>query len=181
MNDNVEKPESGDGSSSDNHNPPEIVYSWWEQLKDRQKAVFRARRAELRRAKTVEEICLTQGFHDLLHRLKETKWRQTDRIAVMAAVLARVEWHDGSARTAAQMARSKSDGSSPRVSELRFRRLLRHVRDNDQLLAQMPRVLSLLRDGAGARVNVKDLASSLYWWNEKTRKQWALDYYDKLI
>jgi CRISPR system Cascade subunit CasB len=74
---------------------------------------------------------------------------------------------------AEQMATGKADGSA-RVSGLRFRRLLK-AKEPDDLFTAMGRVVALL----GSSINLQSLAKSVYFWNDRTRKQWAFDYYSK--
>ena len=165
----------------DVHDPDreqKIVLQWWsETIGDKDAAA--GPRAELRRAGTLEEVIFVPLFHDLRRRLAGTRWRSVDRLALAAGVLARVREHDGSTAFAVQMAARRAGGpdKAARVSPSRFRRLLRtgdDAEDLERLFEQLRRVISLL-DG---RVNVTDLATSLYWWNADTRKRWALAYYE---
>jgi CRISPR system Cascade subunit CasB len=159
----------------DERNERDIVFRWWkESIGDRSAPA--GPRAELRRARTIEEVVFVPLFHDLRRRLAATGWRMTDRLALVAGVLAHVREHDGASVFPSQVAAS-AEGSRnrPRVAPSRFRRILRlGDEDRDELFLQIRRVVALL-DGRG---NVSDLAESLYWWNERTRKGWALKYYD---
>jgi CRISPR system Cascade subunit CasB len=83
-----------------------------------------------------------------------------------------VKSHVGGASVARQMATPKSPGASAPVSGLRFRRLLA-VSDRDELYPLLVRLVRLL-DG---RVNIVSLANSAFWWNERTKREWAYDYY----
>lgn len=76
------------------------------------------------------------------------------------------------------MARPKGQEGTPRVSDLRFRRLLKHDRetDPDMLYGAFIRMIRLL-DG---QVNVPDLITAAYWWNERVKQDWAFRYYDSL-
>ena len=38
----------------------------------------------------------------------------------------------------------------------------------------MLRLVRLLK-----RVNVMDLAEAVYWWNDRVRKDWAVEYYSR--
>ena len=60
------------------------------------------------------------------------------------------------------------------MSGLRFRRLLK-IEDRDDLYGAVVRTIRLL-DGS---VNIASLADGVYWWNERTKNNWAFDYYDK--
>lgn len=72
---------------------------------------------------------------------------------------------------ARQMASPKQVGGGPRISELRFRRLLQYERG--ELYRALLRVIRAL-DG---RVNACDLADSVYYWGDSVRKRWAFDYF----
>ena len=72
-----------------------------------------------------------------------------------------------------QMAESK--GGTPLVSELRFRRLLQE-RDIDRLYASLIRVLRMLN----RKANPLRLAQDVYYWNDRTRKEWAYAYFPRV-
>jgi CRISPR system Cascade subunit CasB len=65
-----------------------------------------------------------------------------------------------------------AEGDKPKVSGLRFRRLL-SIENHDELYQAMIRIIRLLDNNA----NIYDLAKKVYWWNEKTKKRLAYDYY----
>jgi len=87
----------------------------------------------------------------------------------------RVKVDSAGSSIAEQMATPK-DGSkdNAKVSGLRFRRLLK-VKDQEDLFISMSRIIALL----GGAVNLRSLAQSVYFWNDRTRKQWAFEYYSK--
>jgi CRISPR system Cascade subunit CasB len=95
-----------------------------------------------------------------------------ERAAVIAGVLAHVKENDPSAPFAVQMARAPEGTGNARVSGLRFRRLLQ-VPDSAGLFEPGIRTVALL----GGRANIDDLGRSILWWNEKTKKTWAFQYY----
>lgn len=158
--------------------PEAVVLDWWRSTIASEKAAA-GPRAELRQAKTLEEVVFVPLFHDLRHRLATTRWHSIGRLALVAGVLAHVREHDSSKPLAAQMAapRAGSAAGGPRVAPSRFRRLLR-LRESEEDLEHLfqlgRRALALL----DRRANVMDLAKSLYWWNANTRKRWAIGYYD---
>lgn len=152
------------------------ILDWWREITREEN---RGGRAQLKRAKTLQEVLLVPAYHNLRHRLLGTRLVLADRVALVAALLARVDGPD-EARVAARMAHTPGMGATrSRVSELRFRRLLQ-VREPEEVFRTMRRVIALL-DGVA---NVLDLARSLYWWpgdsGDRTRQQWALAYYDAL-
>lgn len=152
------------------HDSPETqaLIAWWQSLSDN-----RGDRAELRRCSTLAEIAFTPAYHTL--RLSVGKFGQVhaDGLALVAGLAARVKSNVTADTLAEQMATGKSDGSA-RVSGLRFRRLLK-IKDREELFTAMGRVVALL----GGAVNLQSFANSLYYWNDKTRKQWAFEYYTK--
>jgi CRISPR system Cascade subunit CasB len=146
--------------------PEDIVLKWWAELADK-----RGDRAELRRARSLSEVIFSAAFQRLWQRLRGSGWNRADGVALLAAVLSQAESHDPAANFAAQLARSGA-GDKPRYSGLRFRRLLQY-RVPEELAEPMIRALRMV-DRKG---NLRDLASSLYRWSDKTRRQWAFDYY----
>jgi CRISPR system Cascade subunit CasB len=156
--------------------PERVVMRWWSAgISDRRAPA--GPRAELRRARTVEEVFFAPLFHELRHELSSTGWTRPDRLALVAGVLAHVRDLDASKGIASQMAAPRSGGAEPRVAPTRFRRLLR-LRESgeelDQLFNQLRRALALLDH----RANVADLARSCYWWGPETRRRWSLKYYE---
>lgn len=152
----------------------QIVTAWHEGLTDPSR---RGPRAELRRAKTLEEVVFTPAFHDLRRRLSGTRYGSVSQLALVAGIVAGVDRLDAQPVASRMAERRDPQSESPRVSELRFRRLLQ-ARQHDDLFRAMRRLLGLLKEGSQVSANIGDLAESLYWWNDRTRRRWALDYYD---
>ena len=152
------------------HDSPETqtLVDWWLALNEN-----RGDRAELRRCSTLVEVAFTPAYHRL--RLAVVKFGavNADALAVVACLAARVKSNIAGNTLAEQMATGKVDGSA-RVSGLRFRRLLK-VKEREELFTAMGRVIALL----GGAVNLQSLANSIYFWNDRTRKQWAFEYYTK--
>lgn len=148
---------------------PELqaLVAWWRSLEDN-----RGDRAELRRCGTLAEVVFTPSYH----RLRQTVCRygavHDEGLALVAGLAAKVKSNTLDSTVAEQMATGKGD--SARVSGLRFRRLLK-VKGQEELFAVFGRVIALL----GGAVNLQSLAQSVYFWNDRTRKQWAFDYYSK--
>lgn len=143
----------------------ETLIKWWQEL---DKA--RGERAALRRCHETAEVVFIPSFHRLRWGLSQFK---PESLAVIAGVIAHVKNNDDSAHIAAQMAKPKTGSDTSRVSELRFRRLLK-IKDRDELLGAMIRIVRLLDEN----VNISSLADSIYWWNENVRKDWAYEYYE---
>jgi CRISPR system Cascade subunit CasB len=146
----------------------QALAAWWQALNDN-----RGDRAELRRCTTLAEVAFTPAFHRL--RLAAGKFGapHDDGLALVAGLSARVKNNITDGTVAEQMATGKTDGSA-RVSGLRFRRLLK-AKEPDELFIAMGRVVAML----GGSVNLQSLAKSVYFWNDRTRKQWAFEYYSK--
>ena len=164
-----------DDVAQDEQTPEEIILGWHKGLQDNP-----GRRAELRRAKTLEEVFFAPAYHDLRLRLAHTRWRDPLRIALIAAVAVRVKDHvpathgERAVGAAFQMAQRRKGSDTARVSDLRFRRLLA-TREPDKLFQTVPRFVALV-DG---RIDLADVATRLYFWNNpRTRRAWALEYYE---
>lgn len=148
----------------------QVLIAWWQALNDN-----RGDRAKLRRCSTLAEVAFTPAYHKL--RLSLAKFGQVnvDGLALVAGLAARVRSNVQGDTFAEQMASGKADGSA-RVSGLRFRRLLK-IKDREELFTAVGRTVALL----GGAVNLQSFASSLYYWNDRTRKQWAFEYYTKSL
>ena len=128
----------------------------------------RGERAELSRAKSVDDIILLPAFQRICLRFKplfdgEDNWEA--RLAAIVGLLAHVRTTTNQ-EIALQMA-----GNPPVVSELRFRRLLQ--KDRRELFVAMIRVLRMLNNQA----NLHDLANSVYYWGNIAKRDWAFTYF----
>lgn len=152
------------------HDSPETqaLARWWLALNEN-----RGDRAELRRCSTLAEVAFTPAYHRLRLDLMKFGAVNADSLSMVAGLAARVKSNVAGNTLAEQMATGKSDGSA-RVSGLRFRRLLK-IKEREDLFTAMGRVIALL----GGSVNLQSLADSVYYWNDRTRKQWAFEYYTK--
>lgn len=150
-----------------------VLVSWWEEL-DRE----RGERAHLRRAAGAAEVAYCPSFHKLLAQLRRHGYSSGQEgaasVATVAGIAAHVKTYAADASLAAQMAAPKAPGGGARVNGLRFRRLLA-VSDRNELYPLLLRVVRLL----GGSANLVSLASAAYWWNERTKKEWAYEYYAK--
>ncbi|AWN10796.1 type I-E CRISPR-associated protein Cse2/CasB [Salmonella enterica subsp. enterica serovar Derby] len=154
---------------------------WHEDLQEK-----RGARASLRRSKTVNEACLSEGFRSLLMqthtlwKIDGQEWRVT-ALALTAALAANVKAIDKQQKFAAQL--------NGVMSELRFTRLCA-VKTPDELLRQLRRAVKL----SNGAVNLFSLADDIFCWcqeqndllNHHRRQQrpteflrirWALEYY----
>jgi CRISPR system Cascade subunit CasB len=149
--------------------------NWWEKL---QEPANRGVRAELRRARSADDVALQGPYYALLAKivaiedLGMLKNSIPYRLPSVIGVLAHVKANNPDVKVAQAMGAKKKGSDQARVSDLRFRRILR-LEEGDELYTTMIRVVRMLDD----TVNVADLASSIFFWNEKTRKRWASQYY----
>jgi len=132
------------------------VLKWWDTLEKE-----RGERAELRRAHNITEVAFSPAYHRLY---KELPQADKEKLACVAGICAHVK-ENSEAFFAKQMAEGNK-------SDLRFRRLLA-IENREELYHAMIRIVRLL----GGTVNVCDLAKTIYWWNENTKKRLAYDYY----
>ncbi|HBM3289331.1 TPA: type I-E CRISPR-associated protein Cse2/CasB [Klebsiella michiganensis] len=160
---------------------------WHQDLQEK-----RGLRASLRRSKTVNEACLSEGFRSLLMqthslwKIDGQEWRFT-ALALTAALAAHVKSIDERQKFAAQL--GQMTGNNPVMSELRFSRLSA-VKTSDELLRQLLRAVQLLN----GVVNLTSLAEDVFIWcrendellrhirrrqrpTEFIRIRWALEYY----
>ncbi|MHC1625777.1 MAG: type I-E CRISPR-associated protein Cse2/CasB [Methanoculleaceae archaeon] len=147
------------------------IVDWWRSLEK-----MRGGRADLRRCRTPEEVFFVPEYHHLLSLVRPFGKPKLEEMAIIAGILSHVKDNDESAPVAEQMAQIKGAGDSPLVSETRFRRLMQ-ITSPEELYPAMIRLVRHL----GGVVNIPDLVKSLYWWNDKTRKRWALVYYEKIV
>jgi CRISPR system Cascade subunit CasB len=142
--------------------------AWWVSLDEK-----RGDRAELRRCATLTEVVFTPAYHRLRQALCHHGAVYDDGLALVAGLAARVKSNDMDGTFAEQMASGKTDNSA-RVSGLRFRRLLK-IEKKENLFPALGRVIALI----DKRANLSSLIQSVYFWNDRSRKQWAFDYYSK--
>jgi len=156
-------------SFTNNPDARSALVEWWGGLER-----ARGDRAALRRCRSAQEIAFVPAFDRLRHDLSRIAPVDAEKLAVVAGILSHVRKNDYSLRFAQQMATSKDGGDRARVSGLRFRRLLK-IEGRDDLYGAIVRIVRLL-DGS---VNIASLADGVYWWNERTKNNWAFDYYDR--
>jgi len=151
-----------------NPEPKDILIAWWKELEK-----SRGDRARLRRCHSPLEVAFVPAYHRLRWALKKAGPVNDEQLALVAGVLSHVKEYIPSS-FAVQMADSDSaDGKKARVSGLRFRRLLA-IDDHEKLYETMIRMVHLLGD----TVDIPSLAAGIYWWNERTKKEWAFAYYE---
>src|SRR5690625_2941369 len=131
------------------------LHQFWQSLDEDRQA-----RAALRRAETLTGLVMVPAYHRLLHAFSTALDEQvgeglrvhTDRnrlrLAAIGGLLAHTKRHvsvkaDYCHTMAVQMAQSRENTQSPRVSDLRFRRLLQ-VSDVEKLYPLLRRTLGLM-------------------------------------
>ncbi|MCB1751678.1 MAG: type I-E CRISPR-associated protein Cse2/CasB [Gammaproteobacteria bacterium] len=140
-----------------------ILTHWWQGLEN-----DKGTRAELRRCDMPEKVMFHPAFPRLCRRLQpllEQEWNWQIRLAALVGLLSHVR------KTTGQTLAHQMAGNPPKVSELRFRRLLQ--READDFYGAMIRVLPMLDHTA----NLPDLMSSVFYWGDPVRKRWAFDYF----
>ena len=158
----------------------DVVHAWWAELTAPAKPGQPSRRgelAQLRRCKTLEEVLFAPPYQALYHRAVAAGWGDRLRIAAVAGALSHLKGEVESSRNcAAFLATPKEKGQGPRVSELRFQRLMRE-KELDEFYPALLRILHL----AGEKAPVRDLIEGIYLWGDSRRRQWTFAYYEKLL
>lgn len=154
-----------------------IIIVWWENL---QKPVKRGDKAELRRARNADDVAMLGTYYAVLaeimkiENLGALKNLILYRLPAVIGLLSHVKSNNTGASVSDAMRTKKKGSDQALVSDLRFRRILR-LEHGDELYTTMIRVIRMLEGS----VNVKDFATSIFFWNERTRKKWASNYYLK--
>jgi len=133
-------------------------------------------RAELRRCRSEMEAAMHPAVARFCYRLRphmaeERAWE--GRVAMILGLAAHLDPHamEDVLHSTKTIPERMAQGERPRVSELRFRRLLQRRRH--ELYAPMVRLLRLLDH----RVGLLDLASTVYYWGDGVRREWAYTYF----
>lgn len=148
----------------------EKIHDWWENLLQN-----RGDGAELRRCHDLNEVFFCPAFHQLYQSLRGDGPVKKEALALIAVSLAYVRNNEARDSFAAQMGDEKSVGT-PQVSEIRFKKLVRSE-SHHELFSPVIRIIRML-DGA---VNIDDLVSKLYYWNDKSRQKMTFEYYEKVL
>ncbi len=143
------------------------LLEWWRGLDKN-----RGDRAELRRAGEISEVVFISAYHRLRYDLLKYSKVYENGLAATVGILAHVKQNDPLKTFAQQMAQSKDGSDKARLSDLRFRRLLK-CQSHEDLYIDMIRVVRQL-DG---RANALSLANMIYWWNDRTKQTMAREYY----
>lgn len=152
----------------------EVLVTWWRQLDDR-----RGLRAQLRRARSAQEVVMCAGYHELRFELLGSQGalselgQRHESLCSLIRVLAHVKEHDPNATLARRAGAPKEPGQEKaRVSEVRFRRVMT-CEERAQLADETLAVMGLL----DARFDIIDFAYSVLFWGAQRRMRWADDYF----
>ncbi len=144
-----------------------MLLRWWQGLDD-----DRGGRAALRRAPNITAVVMAPAYQRLHQRLSGAGWAEptwrNDRLAAAAGLLAHVK---SATQQPLPQAMSQRDADQPRVSTLRFTRLLEST-DIEALFTGLRRALPLLQHQA----DVLALASDVLNWGDDVKRRWAYDY-----
>jgi CRISPR system Cascade subunit CasB len=154
--------------SFDDDPPRTILLRWWEDLQERA-----GDRATLRRCRTPTEVVFEPPYHELYRQLTDHAYVHEDDLATVAGLAVRVDENATDKPLGQQMAAPRGAGGRPVLTPARFRRLL-DLEDRERVFSSAIRVVDLL-DGT---LNLPDLATTVYWWNDRAKKHLAYDYYE---
>jgi CRISPR system Cascade subunit CasB len=141
----------------------EALFQWWQALD-----VRKGDRAILRRCATPLEVALEPAYQTLYGRLDSRFGKlNADRLAAIVGLLSHVKKDDAFGTPA----KAFSQGETPVLSPLRFRRLL-EAQGTEELYPVLRRALPLV----GYTINVRALAQDVYYWGDRTKKAWAYGY-----
>ena len=132
-----------------------------------------ASRAALKRCHDVTETQFVPAIYELARAIRTQRedYRNLERIGAVAGLCAWVRDIDRSAAFGQQMSRTIA-GDTRLVSEMRFRRLIQ-CQTVTELYVPLVRILRLMK----GQINLADLAQSVLYWGDATRKNWAYQYY----
>lgn len=155
------------------------LLEWWESLLSN-----KADRAELRRCKSLEEIQSTSAYQraywKLIEKFKTGENKVSgEQMAIIIALAAYIDenravYEDADTQKTDYFGYQVSRGEKPKLSELRFRRLLK-INDREKLFRFLIQVIRLL----DKKVNLLDLLRIAYFWGDKTKTKLAYKYYEK--
>lgn len=153
-----------------NSDAGKILLNWWRELSESD----RGGRARLRRSHDLLEVQMEPAYQKLYWKLKklpEMKSASPEQVALVAGLVAQVD-DLGTTSVAKAMGTPKDGGSLPRVSELRFQRLLQ-VQSREELFRPLLRILRLL----DRHIEIFGLANDAHFWSRETRIKWMYDYH----
>lgn len=172
----------------ESHPASEFILEWWDALKQNYGS-----RAELRRCKNLKEIQLASAYQRCYWQLKKhfapgQQEPSREQMAIIIGLAAHIDENETKYKDtdsnnekeyyfAYQMAapKGKEKDTPPKLSELRFRRLLKIKKDREKLFRFLIQVIRLL----DKKVNLLDLLSIAYYWGKSAKTNLAYKYYEK--
>ncbi|MBG0774935.1 MAG: type I-E CRISPR-associated protein Cse2/CasB [Desulfovibrionaceae bacterium] len=164
---------------------------WWKSVsgfreasadqEEEREAPDRGMRAELCRAKSPLEVCMTAAFGGGLLPLLEARGigvaeAELVPLAMLAGIGAHVRTPvEGTPFARLMAAPAREGGGTAAVAPARFRKLLR-IQEPDDLYTMLVRLVKM----TGQRTNFKSLAWACFKWDDATRVEWAKNYYNAL-
>lgn len=156
--------------------------------------------AQLRRCRTVDQIRMQPSFVRLVLHLRSSDdvFRRDEDLAIAAALAAsfpspstsvpepdrepqQAPSHGADGRRAAVGALARAMATDKRVSDLRFRRLLRlQGFEYDERLASLRRLRHLIGDEVARPAVAEGLIRLALHWNDRTKRELATSYYQLL-
>jgi len=163
------------------HPASDFLLDWWDELKQNKGA-----RAELRRCKNLAEIQMTAAyqrcFWQIVKHFAKEKWQSNkEQMAIIIGLSAHIEDND-TAKKDDQENHQEHDffgyqisrGDKPKLSELRFRRMLK-IKEREKLFRFLIQIIRLL----DKKVHLLDLLRIAFYWGEPARTKLAYQYYEK--
>lgn len=153
--------DDADTGKAGERTPGRIILGWWGKRLGRDDWRSRGLSARLRRAGPVDALAEPE-VHELAHDLG---LRDGARLARLAILLAEVRTH------VPQRLARRLGGAEPKLSSLRFQRLMRA--SDDELIDALRRAIVI----ADRTCNVAALGQDLLHWSERTRTEWCFHYF----
>jgi len=152
------------------------IIAWQKELEEE-----RGDRAELRRCRSPAEVAFVPAFYRLKMDMPQNL--DPERLAAVAGILSHVEIPpkvDGRVTIAELFARPDEGRSAPRISDPRFRRLLR-VADDDyaELYPMLTRIIRQIKRKVPEQA-IPSLVWGVYKWDQTTKRRWAEAYYEHI-
>ena len=163
------------------HPSAEFLLEWWDKLKHN-----KGSRAELRRCRSLDEIQRTSAYQrcywsGIKHFSQGERKPNKGQMAIIIGLSAYVENDDAEKKTDQQehqdfdlFGYQISRGEKPKLSELKFRRLLK-INDREKLFRFLIQIIRLL----DKKVSLLDVNRVAFFWSERTKTKLAYQYYEK--
>ena len=151
------------------------IVQWWELMQNPNASGNRAR---LRRARNPDEVEFIDAYYTLLSPILALEKNEhriqfiSHRLPLVAGLLSHVTEDTPDESLPIAMSKKKQGSTNRIISETRFRRILK-TEDDSELYITLIRVIRML----GNKANVRDIATSVMFWNTETKKTWASKYY----